>query len=96
VNKPVLDSIRLFDLVRFQRHQLHTEGLITDDELAALVSGSPGAVARLESYDEIRARLAQAKADIAFLVSKVLWLRPHLSEETLETVAEIQRRWGCQ
>jgi hypothetical protein len=41
---------RVHDLVRFMRQELHTEGLITDEEYAQL-AGDHGAVQRLEDYD---------------------------------------------
>ncbi len=44
---------RLTDLVRYQRHEIHTTGLISDEEYSELAQ-VPGAVARLESYDEFR------------------------------------------
>lgn len=58
---------RLRDLVRQMRHPLHQEDLITDEEYAELVLNTPGAVARLESYDDIRARLTAANSEIAEL-----------------------------
>lgn len=47
---------RLFDLVRSQRIELHTEGLITDEEYVMLASDS-ASVQRLEDYDVLRAKL---------------------------------------
>lgn len=47
---------RLLDLVRQQRMELHEVGLITDREYADLASDS-GAVARLETYDQMRAQI---------------------------------------
>lgn len=50
---------RLFDLVRYQRAELHQAGLLSDDEYAEICeSGATGtdagSVARLETYDELR------------------------------------------
>ncbi len=58
---------RMWDLVRSQRHELHEQGLITNEEYGALVaeeterpgSGSPSR-RRLESYDELRHREVKA------------------------------------
>lgn len=61
---PTLDALaaaqRMRDLVRQQRAELHQADLITDEEYAELCSDA-GAVARLESYDEIRGRLGRAE-----------------------------------
>lgn len=51
---------RLLDLVRYSRHALHDENLITDDEFAALVSEGAESARRLESYDELRTKLDAA------------------------------------
>lgn len=56
------DYARMWDLVRSQRSELHTQGLITNEEYGLLVDaendkpgrGSPSRI-RLESYDEQRA-----------------------------------------
>lgn len=55
---------RLMDLVRHQRAELLRDGLISMDEFAALVSDSENGqrVARLETYDELRAELSVLKA----------------------------------
>lgn len=67
--------VRLFDLVRYQRAELHQADLIDEDEYAWLCShtfpndpkqGSPSP-RRLEDYDELKAQLTQAKADGARL-----------------------------
>lgn len=61
--QPINTHVRLFDLVRQQRAELHEQDLITDDEYAWLCShdplnskkpGSPS-VMRLEDYDQLRA-----------------------------------------
>jgi len=43
------DAQRLWDLVRYNRHELHHAGLITDDEYAELTADT-ASVARLEYY----------------------------------------------
>lgn len=53
------ERVRLLDLVRYCRHQLHDEKLITDEEFAALVEVGPESARRLESYDAMREQLAQ-------------------------------------
>lgn len=69
-------NIRLFDLVRFMRSELHEADLITDDEYFWLCSeaemansptgGSPSP-RRLEDYDELRGQLTAQAAQIAQL-----------------------------
>ena len=53
-------NARLTDLVRHQRGDLHTEGLISDAEYAAL-AGLTGSPARLEGYDALRGELERTK-----------------------------------
>jgi len=49
---------RLFDLVRYQRAELHEAGLISDQEYVDLVTEldgkMKGSIARLESYDQLQ------------------------------------------
>ncbi|MEO6324787.1 MAG: hypothetical protein ABIT01_05875 [Thermoanaerobaculia bacterium] len=49
--RPLADPVRLLDLVRYQRAELHEQGLISDTKYAELlrIKGSP---ARLEKYAE--------------------------------------------
>lgn len=54
----VMHPERLFDLVRWARSELHEAKLITDEEYAMLVR-EKGSVKRLESYDELAARLKE-------------------------------------
>lgn len=69
------DYQRMWDLVRVQRHALLDANLITRDEyaelLAAETSSQPGTGSpsprRLESYDEVRAKLEQAETTAAQL-----------------------------
>jgi hypothetical protein len=65
-------NVRLFDLVRYSRAELHHEGLITDEEYAWLCVNAPMATSpkggspsrqRLEDYDEIRAKIISLEAD---------------------------------
>lgn len=63
-------NVRLFDLVRFMRAELHEANLITDEEYAWLCMeapltqgvGSPSP-RRLEDYDELRAQTAKLRDD---------------------------------
>ena len=54
---------RLTDLVRYQRAELHDEGLITNAEYARLaqIKGSP---ARLEGYDAVRYEADRLRAAV--------------------------------
>jgi len=56
---------RLTDLVRYARHYLHDEHLISGQEFAALVADSDNGqrVARLEGYDGIARELVEARKD---------------------------------
>ena len=72
---------RATDLVRFARHYLREQELLSEEEYAALVMDSENGqrVARLESYDEIRAKLAQAEAALAAEAAKVRQMRAALA-----------------
>lgn len=83
-----IDNQRLWDLLRFCRHDLHNEELITNEEFAELVMMT-GAVQRLETYDEHRAR---ARRDVAVLLEVIEELKVGHPERTA-TVTEIQGRW---
>jgi hypothetical protein len=50
---PLVGADRLLDLVRYCRHQLHEEKLITDDEFAQLVNVGSASARRLEAYDAL-------------------------------------------
>lgn len=56
------EMCRLHDLVRYQRSELHEAGLISDDEYAQLAQDH-SAVARLETYDSMKAQIAALKAE---------------------------------
>ena len=64
MNSDINTNVRLFDLVRYMRSELHEAELITDQEYGWLCAeapmvkgqGSPSP-RRLEDYDEIRARM---------------------------------------
>ncbi len=81
-------SVRLFDLVRFMRSELHQANLITDEEYAWLcmeaplaqspVGGSPSP-RRLEDYDQLRIRMSEIEADKArldWLMEMAQWHTP--------------------
>jgi len=58
---------RLFDLVRYMRHELHASDLITDEEYAEICSWGSESARRLEDYDSIREQLKSKDAEIAEL-----------------------------
>lgn len=72
---------RLLNLVRYCRHQLHDENLITDDEFAALLE--EGSAAKLETYDELRAQLREVEAERDSF-HKIALLVAHPKFENLE------------
>jgi hypothetical protein len=64
MNAPINTNVRLFDLVRYMRSELHEAELITDDEYFWLCAEAPMAKGqgspsprRLEDYDEIKAKM---------------------------------------
>lgn len=70
---PIATDARQFDLVRYMRSQLHEAELISDEEYAWLCSEAPLATApeggspsprRLESYDDMRKRIAELEAQL--------------------------------
>lgn len=65
------ERVRLLDLVRYCRHQLHEEGLITTEDLAALLEAGPGSVRRLESYDNLQAHLKEVTTERDALLKEV-------------------------
>ncbi len=50
---------RLYDLVRYQRHELQDAGLITEQEMADLILSGSSSARRLEDYDRLHARHAR-------------------------------------
>ena len=53
---------RVYDLLRYARHLLFTDGLISSEEFAVITADHP-AVARLESYDAARQRIAELEME---------------------------------
>lgn len=78
--KPAINTnVRLFDLVRYMRAELHEDELITDEEYGWLCAGSPMATSpkggspsreRLEDYDELRKQNAQLRAELDDLLER--------------------------
>jgi len=64
LEKQLAEAQRMFDLVRYMRSELHAKELISDEEYAVLSQDHP-AVKRLESYDEMKKQLAEARAEVA-------------------------------
>lgn len=67
VSETLPNNQRLLDLVRFCRHQLHDEKLITNEEFAALVSVGAQAARRLEDYDAVNAERDSLRAVVVEL-----------------------------
>jgi len=53
---------RLWDLIRYQRGELLEAGLISQQEYADLVNRGSVSARRLESYDDLAARLSEVEA----------------------------------
>lgn len=66
---------RLTDLVRYCRHTLHQEGLISNEEFSEIVfeEKNPGAVRRLGGYDEMR----NERDDLEVRCAELEALLPH-------------------
>lgn len=58
------ENERLRDLVRYCRHHLHDENLITDAEVAAMLDDDGESVARLENYDAMQTTIEQLHAEL--------------------------------
>ena len=72
------ERLRLFDLVRFCRHKLFEENLITPEEFSdILAEGSVsapdgGSVRRLESYDQMRQCITALEAERDALKAEII------------------------
>lgn len=75
--------VRLRDLVRYCRHHLHEENLITDEEFSDLLTNTPDSVERLESYDRIRKRYEEREESVRFHAQR--------ASEFEERIAELER-----
>lgn len=97
MSEPKIHETRLFDLVRYKRAELLSDGLITREEYAWLVSapteGKPnqGSISarRLETYDEMRKRLDELEAKQASLVREV---RRQTCEDVLAAMEKVGPR----
>jgi hypothetical protein len=92
---------RSMDLVRYSRHFLQEEGLISDKEYAALVADSEGTnrVARLETYDALRkenAALVKALEEVLTVARKHVYSDVFATAETLFNKAKsTQEKESC-
>lgn len=77
---------RLFDLVYHQRHALHEEGLISDEEYGWLVENGCGAAMRLETYDDMQSRLTACASTVA--PAPYASDSAHVAEETALATAQ--------
>jgi hypothetical protein len=66
-----VDHQRLWDLVRYERAELHDLDLITDAEYALLAEDHP-AVARLEEYDHLMFTEAQLQKEVGRLGTELV------------------------
>lgn len=60
----LIENERLRDLIRYCRHDLHEEGLITNDEFVALVEVGAESARRLESYDAMVETIERLHAEL--------------------------------
>lgn len=96
-------NMRLFDLVRFMRSELHEQNLITDEEHAWLChsematskqGGSPSP-RRLEDYDRLQRENNQLRAGIIDVATQMNKLRQQLTEEQFART-DITRKYHDQ
>ena len=91
------ERLRLFDLVRFCRHKLFEENLITPEEFSdILAEGSVsapdgGSVRRLESYDQMRQCITALEAERDALKSRLLASIP--DNGLMEKVRAVSAQW---
>lgn len=64
------DNQRLFDLVRYMRHELRDAGLVTEGELGWLIEQGSSSARRLEDYDKLHERLKRLDKIEAALADK--------------------------
>jgi hypothetical protein len=81
MNSDINTNVRLFDLVRYMRSELHEADLITDQEYGWLCAEAPMAKGqgspsprRLEDYDEIRAKTKRMEAEIKSFLKDWAWM----------------------
>lgn len=70
-NAKLTDTQRMWDLLRYQRHDLFVDDLITEEEFTQLAMDHP-AVARLESYDALRQQLTRLRDALKEVHTKLL------------------------
>ena len=89
---------RLFDLVRYQRAELHEAGLISDDEYFALASSpqSKECVARLEGYDAMKAQLESVKKQLAAAQRDIGALVNGERENKIKNLQELVDEKSCE
>ena len=75
MNSDINTNVRLFDLVRFMRSELHEAELITDQEYGWLCAEAPMAKGqgspsprRLEDYDELRAKMKRMESALKGII----------------------------
>jgi hypothetical protein len=103
-DKPAINTnVRLFDLVRYSRAELHHEGLITDEEYAWLCANAPMATSakggspsreRIEDYDEIRATVARLEAEKRGLEEAIGNMKPLLNRYHYATLEMVEASNG--
>lgn len=82
---------RAYDLLRYARHYLADEGLISQDELHALILAPSSSARRLESYDEMRQKIAELKAKVAAQAKEIAALREDYRK--LRILAALRVSW---
>jgi len=96
MNTDINTNVRLFDLVRYMRSELHEAELITDAEYAWICAEAPMAKGqgspsprRLEDYDEVKAREIQLQLDVRGLLLAVRSDENHLGILTKSAISGI-------
>jgi hypothetical protein len=94
-NTEVERNQRQWDLIRYQRSELHTAGLITDDEYAELAKDH-AAVQRLEDYDAVRTELSALRTRLETAgkdTTRLDWLENTWVDDESSPLTEYEGQW---
>ena len=79
--------------MRYNRAELHEDGLITDDEYAELLNVGSQSARRLEEYDTMRAELARLRAPRVGVEDVIARLRKIAKRRAVSSRSRVWESW---